>query len=66
MLLCKSYRERKLRRNKLVLHRKGEVKETQMDAAERAVGTDLLETAKKAWRNQPPPGHITNGLGAAI
>ena len=66
VLLCKSYRERKLRRSKLVLHRKGEVKEARMDAAERAVGTDLLETKKKVWRNQPPPGRITNGLGAAI
>ena len=66
VLLCKSYRERKLRRNKLVLRRKGEVKEARMDAAKRTMGVDLIETKKTAWRTQPPPGRITDGLGAAI
>ena len=66
VLLCKSYRERKLRRNKLVLRRKGEVKEARMEAAKRTMGVDLIETKKAAWRTQPPPGRITDGLGAAI
>ena len=39
---------------------------TRVDAAKQAVGKDLLETKKKAWRNQPSPGRITDGLGAAI
>ena len=37
-----------------------------VDAAKRAVGSDLLEAKKAAWRLQPPPGRITDGLGAAI
>jgi hypothetical protein len=65
-VLSKTYRGRKLQRNRIVLQRKRAAAATRVDAAERAIGKDLLATKKKAWRNQPPPGRITGGLGAAI
>ena len=66
VLLSKQYQARKQHGRRAVRHRRLDAEAARIDAARKTIGVDLLETKKRAWRNQPPPGCITNGRGAAI
>ena len=65
VLLTRKYRSRQVVLLNARRHVWAKARE-RVDAAKRAVGSDLLEAKKAAWRRQPPPGRITDGLGAAI
>ena len=65
VLLRRSYRDRQLDYRQ-AKRRMRTCERARMVVADTAIGKDLLEAKKTAWRTQPPPGCITDGLGAAI